>query len=184
MSAQKRAGDVSIPDSAIHTKPETFHAGRHEITAMPTPSKNDHDTTCLEVEQHEQTFALHLPEEQGSALRQSTDSSCLESSVEDYLSASSSSDDDGPCSGYSGYTSSLTQPKMYSPGAAKEMSAMRPGIFFEITTKDPQDRIEEEDDCADGMVLRGFLNGLPLYYHFSRYVSTNLTAVTTPFHCV
>lgn len=167
MSVQKREGQNPISNSAIVVQPETAHTESNQITGIQNSGKNDHITACLEVEQHSQTSASQLPKEQDIASSQSADSPCSESTVIDYSSASYSSDDE-PCSGYSRHTNSLTQDKMYTPRMAKEISAARPGIFIEVTMKDATDRIEEEDDCADGMVLRGFLNGLPLYYKFSR----------------
>lgn len=53
--------------------------------------------------------------------------------------------------------------KMIIPRMAKEISVTTRNVLIRVTAVDPNDRIQEEDDCADGFSLFGFCDGLALY---------------------
>lgn len=164
-----------LPDSSVTgiIKPTVVTSKQAQLANIHTPAEANTNTPCPKEAQLE---ALHQSQPalgEGIASTRPTTTttppSCLEPLVDAW---SPSSSEDGSDSGHSLTPCSRTQParaKMCTPQMAKEISAFSPGVFIEITTaSDPHDRIKEEDDCGEGMVLRGFWSGLPLYYSVTR----------------
>lgn len=96
-----------------------------------------------------------------------TFSHCLESLLVDSPSLSLSPKN-GPLSEDFSYSSRAQNTNMCTPRMAKYSSISSPGVVVRITTSDPNDRLQEEDDCADGMTLYGFITGKAVYYSFTR----------------
>lgn len=163
-----------LPDSSVTgiIKPTVVTSKQVQLANIHTPAEANTNTPCPREAQLE---ALHQSQpalEEGIAATRpttTTPTSCPEPLVDAW---SPSSSEDGSDSEFSMIPCSRTQParaKRCTPQKAKEVSAFSPGVFVEVTTASgPHDHIKEEDNGREGMVLRDFLDGQPLYYRITR----------------
>lgn len=165
ISIKMHAGDNPVSNSSVVVTPETTASEPSQLTDTQILADAHGIAAFLEGAK-----ASGPPVGLGEAFTAShpTPSPSCPGNLFDFDSLSRSASGDESNSGDPSSSYSFTGTKMCTPRMAKELSASHPGIFIRITTSDPDDRIQEEDDCADGMTLSGFHNGMPLYYNFTR----------------